>query len=444
MQRQAATSRGFERRAHDLGFGCIPEHRQASKVKLRLSTLLTALLAATVNKARSLRMVEQRTAQMAAKQRGALGIDRRIADNTFGKVLCQLRFVTLVACLHRLIKAELRRGNLEPTRLLLSTVAIDGKAVATLRWHDLCRVLELDSGEATPAQVRALLAERYPQAQLCEPELGLPYALLRMHTVTLISSAAAPCVHLRPIAGATNEIGSMPALLDELKAAYGRTGLITRLTTDAGNTSCGVMGRIVSHGWHYFGQIKRDHGAIHDEARRQLAHRRCQRAAASYSDSQNGKTVTYYVWRYDLTEQGWLQWTHARQLIRVERVVCDPHTGQTIVGNRFYASSQDPTGLTPRSALKLSRAHWRCEDETHWTADVELQEDRRRLAWSRHPTGILAVCALRMMALCILALARQLSRTGYSLERPSWAQVAEHFLLQLCGSVLDMQAFDVV
>jgi len=49
-----------------------------------------------------------------------------------------------------------------------------------------------------------------------------------------------------------------------------------------------------------------------------------------------------------------------------------------------------------------------------------------------------------MMALCILALARQLSQTGYSLERPSWAQVAEHFFLKLCGSVLDMQAFDLV
>lgn len=443
MQRQAATSRGFERRAHDLGFGCIPDHRQASKVKLRLSTLLTALLAAMVTKARSLRMVEQRTAQMAAKQRGAMGIEQRIADNTFGKVLCRLRFAALVACLHRLIKAELRRGNLEPTRLLLSTVAIDGKAVATLRWHDLCRVLELDSGEATPAQVRALLAERYPQAQLCEPEQGLPYALLRVHTVTLISSAAAPCVHLRPIAGATNEIGSMPALLDELKAAYGRTGLITRLTTDAGNTSAGVMGRIVSHGWHYFGQIKSEHGGIYAEARRVLARQTIQSAQASYSDSQNGKTVNYYAWCYDLSEQGWLQWTHARQLVRVQRVALDPQTGQTTVGDRFYVSSQGPQGLKAKSALELSRAHWRCEDETHWTADVELQEDRRRLAWSRHPTGILAVCALRMMALCILALARQLSRTGYSLERPSWAQVAEHFFLQLCGSVLDTQAFDL-
>ncbi len=61
-------------------------------------------------------------------------------------------------------------------------------------------------------------------------------------------------------------------------------------------------------------------------------------------------------------------------------------------------------------------------------------EDRRRLAWSRHPQGSLVVSALRMTALCILAVARKLSRFGYSEETPSWGQVAEHFLLQLCAS----------
>ena len=77
-------------------------------------------------------------------------------------------------------------------------------------------------------------------------------------------------------------------------------------------------------------------------------------------------------------------------------------------------------------------------------ADAELMEDRRQLAWSRHPLGNLAVSALRMMALCILAMARQLSRYGYSAETPSWGQVAEHFLLELCGSILETKAFDTV
>ena len=137
-------------------------------------------------------------------------------------------------------------------------------------------------------------------------------------------------------------------------------------------------------------------------------------------------------------------WTHTRQLVRVQRTAENPNTGKASVGNRYYVTSLPPDRLGPRAALNISRAHWRCEDETHWTADVELQEDRHRLAWSRHPHGVLVVSVMRMMALDILAVARRLSRMGYSLEVPSWAQVAEHFLLQLCDSILETEAFDIV
>ena len=73
----------------------------------------------------------------------------------------------------------------------------------------------------------------------------------------------------------------------------------------------------------------------------------------------------------------------------------------------------------------------------HWTSDAELLEDRRRLAWSRNPRGILVVAAVRMMALAILAVARRLTHMDYSKETPSWEQVAEHFLLVPVGALLD-------
>jgi hypothetical protein len=75
----------------------------------------------------------------------------------------------LVACLHRLVKAEHRRGNLQPTRLAASAIAIDGKNTATLRWHDLCRVFDLDPAAATPAEIKKQLATQYPAAQFCHP-----------------------------------------------------------------------------------------------------------------------------------------------------------------------------------------------------------------------------------------------------------------------------------
>ena len=444
MDRQGATCNGLEKRVKELRFNTVADPRVAAKVKLPLPALLTALVVAMVTRARSLRMVEQRTAQIACKLGRWMGLAGRIADNTFGKVLGRLRLADLVACLHRLVKAEHRRGNLKPTHLPISAVAIDGKNVATLHWHDLCRVLELDPAEATFAQVKALLAKRYPQAQLCESEHVEPYALMRVHTVTLISSEAALCVHQRPIPGHTNENGAMPDLIEELKAAYGRTSLFELLTTDAGNTSLKAATRIVGAGWDYFAQIKSVHGELHAEAVRVLARRRKARAHASYGDTQNGKTVTYHVWCYDLSEHGWLGWTHARQLVRVQRTAENLNTGETSVGNRYYVASLSPDALSPTDAMKISRGHWRCENETHWTADAELQEDRRRLSWSRHPNGVLVVALLRMMALAILAVARRLSRMGHTRETPSWTQVAEHFLLQLCGSILETEAFDIV
>ena len=444
MNRQAATPKGFERRVSDLELNLVAEPRQRNKVKIPLPTVLAALVASMVTRARSLRAAEQRTAGISHKHGCFMGIKDRIADNTFGKVVPKLSIASVLPCLHRLVKAEHRRGNLTPSRLLMGTVAIDGKNAGTVHWHDLCRIFGLDRQKASVIEVRERLVEQYPEAQLCVPEQGEPYALMRMHTVTLVSSDAAPCLHLRPIAGCTNEVGSMVQLLDQLKAVYGRTRIFGRITTDAGNTSLAAMSRAIGHGWHYFAQIKSELGDICAEAERQLGHRRRQRAHACYSDTQNGKAVTYYLWRYDLTEQGWLKWTHARQVIRVQRVTEELATGKKIVGNRYYVSSEPPTALEPRVALKVSRAHWRCEDETHWTADAEMQEDRRRLAWSRHPNGILVVSVIRAIAIAILTLARRLSRMGYSNETPSWGQVAEHFLLQLCGCILDTEAFDAL
>jgi predicted transposase YbfD/YdcC len=442
MRRQGATSKGLRRRLRDLGFGTVREPRVAAKVEYSMELVLTALVVAMVTAARSLRDVESRTLQIAENPEAGLGITTRIADNTFGKVLPRVAHQDLVACLQRMVKAEHRRGNLEPTVLPVGTVAIDGKNVATLRWHDLCRVLKLKPEQAQPDEVKALLVERYPEVQFCKPEHGQPYALARVHTVTLISSSAAVCIHQRQTLGHTNEIGSMPELLEELHTGYGRTTLITMVTTDAGNTSLKVAGLVIIHGWDYFHQIKSEHGDLFTEAVAALGSLPEEDADWTCGDTQNGQVVTYRLWQHDLTDEGWLDWTHARQLVRIQRTFEDPNTGEVKVGNRYYVSNRTTTELRPKACGKLSRAHWRCENETHWTADVEVQEDRRRLAWSRHPKGVFVVSVLRRIAANILAVARKLSRLGDSRETPTWHQVAEHFMLVLCVAILETDAFD--
>jgi predicted transposase YbfD/YdcC len=442
MRRQAATARGIKRRIDDLELERVKDPRCKNKTTHSLCTILTALIAGMTTLARSLRKVEERTEQMAQDGSGSLGIQQRIADNTFGKILARLEVSDLMNRLHAQVKAEHRRGNLKPTVLKMGTVAIDGKNVATLRWYDICRLLDMDEATVTAQQVKARLAEQYPTVQFCVPGQGKPYALARVHTVTLISSNAAVCVHQRPTAGHTNEVGSMPQLLDELDAGYGRCGLFSMITTDAGNTSIKAANKAIELKLHYFMQIKCEHGQLYNEATRILESQSERHCDYSETDSQNGDKVIYRIWHHDLSEGGCFDWTHARQFVRVQRIAENARTGKRTEGNRYYVSSRSSTALGKKSCLKVSRAHWRCEDETHWTADAILQEDRRQLSWSRHPTGVLVVSALRMMALNILSVARKLSRVEYTQETPSWQQVAEHFVLALCGSILITDAFD--
>ena len=137
------------------------------------------------------------------------------------------------------------------------------------------------------------------------------------------------------------------------------------------------MRQIVGYGWDYFCQIKSVHNELHAEAVLRLGHRRPSRAHGSITDSQSGQVVTYHVWRHDLTEHGWLDWTHARPLVRIRRTAYNPTTGETSKGNRYYVTSLPPDRLSPDQALALSRAHRRCEDEVHWTAGA--LEGRRHL-----------------------------------------------------------------
>jgi hypothetical protein len=111
MQRQAATATGLQRRVRDLAFAQVADPREARKVTFPLPALLAALVTAMVTKARSLRAVEQRTAQVTRKLGSWLGLIHRVADNTFAKLLPRLPLTDLVACLHSLVKAAHRGGG---------------------------------------------------------------------------------------------------------------------------------------------------------------------------------------------------------------------------------------------------------------------------------------------------------------------------------------------
>lgn len=444
MERQAATNRGLARRVHDLRLENVADPRENKCVDHPLAVVLTAVISTMASDGPGLRGAETRTDQIATNhEHGWQGIVQRIADNTFGAVLRRLDASDLAACLHRMTKAEHRRGNLDPVVLPVGTASIDGKNTATLRWHDLCRLAGVDKQQASVEAIKELFLRHFPEVQICVPRDGDPYGLIRSHTVTLVSSRAAYGLHIRNIPGTTNEIGALPETLRELHDAYGRTAIIQMVTTDAGNTSLSTATKIATdYKWDYFSQIKSEHGSIYTEATRALGSLSQDAAETTCTERREGKDVTYRVWCHDLALHGWLDWSHARQLVRVQRTTVDPKTGETTVGDRYYVSSRSVADLSAGQCLLLSRKHWRCENETHWPNDAIFHEDIRRLRWSRHPLGIMAAAVLRMICTSILAIVRSLSRIGHCNGKPTWKQVMDHFLLTLCGSVLQTGAFD--
>ena len=443
--RQAHSLKGSKRRLNDAHFELVDDPRRQASVGHSMKSVLHTVVVSLMSGLTSSRACEVVTAGLGRAARKAFGIRERIADNTISRVLRMVATVQLVWALVRQVKAEHRRGNLKPEVVAMGVVAIDGKNAGTVHWKDLKRMckVEGDGPEAIEA-IRKVLAEKYPYAQLHVPKKGKPYAVVRVLNATLISSEAAVCIYTRPIEAETNEIGALPEALKELHAAYWNTSLFTTVTTDAGNTSLETTRQIRSYRWHFFCGIKANNGEIYAEGLRQLGYLGTAKAQASYSDKQNGKVVTYWVWVWDLGCEGYLDWDHARQVVRVRRVTEDLATGKRTVGNRYYVTSLSPQQLPPSQALKLSRAHWRIENNTHWTADTLLGQDRRRLALTTDPNGIVAVWVLAAIALNVLAVLRCLSRVGHTGRRPSWKEAIAYILTLVLRVRLDVTAFDAV
>lgn len=455
IKRQAATTRGLERRVDDVGFSTVTDWRQQSKVRFALSAALGLMTYALGSGARSLHMMELRSEQLRPVVRERLGLpDERIADNTMGAMLRGVAASELRRCLHRQIKAEARRGNLEPSRLEcgLSVVAVDGKALSTLRWYDLqqaartvlaeAKDLRADDPDWMPDEndVRAVFAVRFPHVQLVQPNGQPMHGLVRMHRATLVSTEAGVCIDQRPIPGDTNEIGAMPAMLKGLFDTYCRTALVDLVTTDAGNTSLAVARQIIDRGADYLLAIKSPNGDIHTEAARTLSSAHESDAVVSASEERSGQTVAYCGWIHALPE-GHLGWKHARQLVRVERVTVDKMR-EVHVGNRYFVTSLNADELGANDVLTLVRMHWRCENEGHWTSDSILGEDARRQVLARHPDAMVNACWLRMIAQNIIAVCRVLSRLGEKHERPRWQAVLEHVAATLFDTRLDTELFD--
>ena len=430
IQRKAATPKGILRRRKDADFEAVSDPRQQNRITHPLSGVLQLGVVGLATDARSQRSIETRSTQLAEEVDEACGLDGRISDNAFGLILRRIEPYQLRCALHRSVRAEwIGRENLRPTRLDKSTVAIDGKNMTTLRERELRRLIsahtKLDGAGLTVEQLRHVYATRFPEIQLRDDsEAGL-IGVAMVHRATLVSSDAALVIDQRSIPGTTSEHGEITHTLEALCQTYGRTKMLERVTVDAGNMYRKTAQKACAKNIDYFGDRSVDE------------------ADQAHIETRNGETLVYRIWTMKIAE-GTLGWDGARQLIRIQRVAVDIATEEVSVGERYFVSSEAPSELDPLEAYRVARAHWRCENEGHWTADAIWREDARRTPWTKHPTGIINVGILRAIAINILILLRPMSRLrkGDQLLTPGWKQVIEHAVQALLTPVLETGDFD--
>lgn len=396
--RQPVTKVAVLRRLRDAELHRIEDERGRRGRRFEHLGLLMALALGCSAALPSLRSVETMTAWLAPSWRRRSRIRRRISDTKLRDALMSIEPEQARGCIHRQVKAEHRRGRLAPTRLPFGVVAIDGKSLGKLPSWD------------------------HRDVQRQRPEDGRDYGLARVHRAHLVSSDATVCVDQRPIPGDSNEVGEVLTYARQLVEAYGRTNLFEVVTADAGNTCLALGDYLHGRDLGYVLAIKGPSGDIYQEALSRLSWLEPERCEVSVTERVKGTLVTWRLYRAQL-EGGHLGWGHARQLVRVERIVVDAHGKVERVGNRYFVTNLHTGRLAARGWLVLVRMHWRCENEGHWTADVVWNEDRRRKPWTTDPRAVYALSMLRMVALNIVAALRSMTRRSWVPGPPPWGDV---------------------
>jgi hypothetical protein len=377
----------LEQRRPLLRFDHVPDPRDPRGRRWRLGPLLSSALVSLTLLAPSLRRAEQLTEDLASSRLlRKLGIRRRVPDSTLGDTLAIVAPQAMLEQLHRQILAEHRRKALEPTRLPVRVLAIDGK------------VQSVHAAPLTPFYCQRQSAEGEPERYV--------YKVLN---ATLISSSAAVCVHQKPIPAWTNEMGYFEEFFDELCSAYARADLFDVVTSDAGVLSREHCGKLNALGKGYVVALKSNNPELEREARRVLepiaARERPVAQDSGWEQDSSRGWIKRQLWT--TTElAGWPGWEHLQQLWLMRVLVFHPEDERVeVLEERLYATNlRTAHPIHGEHILSLVRAHWCIENELHGTLDIELREDDR--GWVRRGYGLMNTGLLRAMAYNLLAIAR--------------------------------------
>jgi predicted transposase YbfD/YdcC len=374
--------RYLSKRENALGFARVADPRACRGRRWSLRSLLTATFISMVAQEHSLRGVERLTRDLSGCRR-RLGIPRRVPDSTLAHLIARLDDEAgLRQVLVEDVKRAHRRKALQPVGVPIGVVAIDGKTI----W-------------CGTASVNDPACQAMPQTERTYNRLHALHAVL-------VSASSQPCIDQMLVPAETNEMGALPAFVEQLVAGYGRTSLVEVVSMDAGMTSMENARQVTACELRYVMAVKGTQPTLLAEIVRQCgggAHKQVGHVCAAVTpwERYRGKRIRRELFRSaDIC--GWPGWESAHQVWRVKQTT-EHRDGTTEVENRFFITSLPWDRLTGQEILRLVRLHWGVENGCHWTMDVVLGEDAhpwctrgralRMLSWLR----LLAYNALRLL-----------------------------------------------
>lgn len=383
-------------RLPELRIADVHDPRQDRGKRWTLPSMLNAALLGIMSGRKSLRDIEQMTADLSLTTRRQLGIKKRIPDTSLRDVLCRMEMGSLRQCLHLMMASAWRRKALEPVGLPFHMLVLDGKSTALPCWDD-----------------------EYVQ-RVVHAEKHLAYGLMRTITCALATAPGVPCLDALPIPVQTNEMGFFQTAVKAMLKTYG--AWFKLISYDAG--ACGEENArfVVENDKHYLLRVN-------DERRHMLQLQQQlfeNKAVLAMTEDVLAKKKNIRVVRsLSLIEP--LQtndpdsvfcWTHTRTWVKVNSktiengiITCDE--------DRYYVSSMPKDMLTPEQWLRAVRLHWSVENNNHHILDTVFKEDDFPMI-TNNTQGALALLMLRRIAYSLLALFRSVTLRSADKRQMPW------------------------
>lgn len=372
--------------------------------------MVTAMVAGRLG----FRGMEKLTGKISPAMRPVLGIPKRIPDTSARDFVLNAEHPGVRDGLKRYVKGLYHRGVLDELgeHMPIKMVSLDGK-------YDRARV-RVNRKDGV-LRNRSVIRQSYPYFQADEEaQSGWLWGEVRTLSVVLASSPSTPCLDCVPVAGCTNEMGTFDEAFGTLLNDWGWTRLFEAVCVDAGMVSLDNATLVKQAGVDYIMAIKGGQPELQGKLNELLDPRTTPDAQST--ERYKGKNLTYRLWRTK-DAAGWLDWSHLKQGLLIRRTLCADDSSEPDQDEyRFYASSIPWSRLCHEEWLVVVRAHWRIENNLHWTLDKILREGKR--PWIRDPHGMLVMNILRRIAYNVLA--RQRARTLCSDDTMiPWADLIE-------------------